>query len=70
VVASKVPLPNYRPDLDDKRPQREVCLLNSMGRSCLTCISICYFASAERVFIIYSLWKQTGGDPAELAEES
>lgn len=23
-VASKVPLPNYRPDLDDKRPQREV----------------------------------------------
>ncbi|XP_010558246.1 PREDICTED: DExH-box ATP-dependent RNA helicase DExH3 [Tarenaya hassleriana] len=26
VVASKVPLPNYRPDLDDKRPQREVVL--------------------------------------------
>lgn len=26
VVASKVPLPNYRPDLDDKRPQREVTL--------------------------------------------
>lgn len=26
VVASKVPLPNYRPDLDDKRPQREVRL--------------------------------------------
>jgi hypothetical protein len=24
IVASKVPLPNYRPDLDDKRPQREV----------------------------------------------
>lgn len=24
VVASKDPLPNYRPDLDDKRPQREV----------------------------------------------
>lgn len=24
VVFSKVPLPNYRPDLDDKRPQREV----------------------------------------------
>ncbi|KAK7382640.1 hypothetical protein VNO80_01595 [Phaseolus coccineus] len=24
VVASKVPLPNYRQDLDDKRPQREV----------------------------------------------
>lgn len=24
VVISKVPLPNYRPDLDDKRPQREV----------------------------------------------
>ncbi|KAG8098149.1 hypothetical protein GUJ93_ZPchr0013g34835 [Zizania palustris] len=23
IVASKVPLPNYRPDLDDKRPQRE-----------------------------------------------
>lgn len=26
VVASKVPLPNYRPDLDDKRPQREVTI--------------------------------------------
>lgn len=26
VVASKVPLPNYRPDLDDKRPQREVII--------------------------------------------
>ncbi|KAG6471355.1 hypothetical protein ZIOFF_068796 [Zingiber officinale] len=24
VVASKVPLPNYRPDIDDKRPQKEV----------------------------------------------
>lgn len=24
VVASKIPLPDYRPDLDDKRPQREV----------------------------------------------
>ena len=24
VVFSKVPLPNYRSDLDDKRPQREV----------------------------------------------
>lgn len=47
VVASKVPLPNYRPDLDDKRPQREVCLLSSMARSCLTPISICL------VFIIY-----------------
>ncbi|KAL5544898.1 hypothetical protein UlMin_008682 [Ulmus minor] len=26
VVFSKVPLPNYRPDLDDRRPQREVIL--------------------------------------------
>ncbi|CAH8254939.1 unnamed protein product [Arabidopsis lyrata] len=26
VVISKAPLPNYRPDLDDKRPQREVVL--------------------------------------------
>lgn len=26
VVFSKVPLPNYRPDLDDKRPQREVSI--------------------------------------------
>ncbi|CAK7349655.1 unnamed protein product [Dovyalis caffra] len=26
VAFSKVPLPNYRPDLDDKRPQREVTL--------------------------------------------
>jgi len=27
VVVSKVPLPNYRYDLDDKRPLREVCWL-------------------------------------------
>ena len=33
IVASKVPLPNYRPDLDDKRPQREVCLCNLVARS-------------------------------------
>lgn len=26
VVFSKLPLPNYRPDLDDKRPQREVLI--------------------------------------------
>ncbi|CAL9749959.1 DExH-box ATP-dependent RNA helicase DExH3-like [Musa acuminata AAA Group] len=26
VVFSKVPLPNYRPDLDDRRPQREVSI--------------------------------------------
>ncbi|MED6175831.1 hypothetical protein PIB30_082018, partial [Stylosanthes scabra] len=26
IVFSKTPLPNYRPDLDDKRPQREVIL--------------------------------------------
>ncbi|XP_057852056.2 DExH-box ATP-dependent RNA helicase DExH3 isoform X1 [Cryptomeria japonica] len=26
VVASKVPLPTYRPDLDDRRPQREVSI--------------------------------------------
>lgn len=29
VVVSKVPLPNYRFDLDDRRPQREVCSHNS-----------------------------------------
>jgi ATP-dependent RNA helicase DHX36 len=33
IVASKVPLPNYRPDLDDKRPQREVSPCNLMARS-------------------------------------
>lgn len=27
VVFSKAPLPNYRPDLDDKRPLREVCII-------------------------------------------
>ncbi|XP_028123844.1 DExH-box ATP-dependent RNA helicase DExH3-like [Camellia sinensis] len=32
VVASKVPLPNYRPDLDDKRPQREVVIPLSLQR--------------------------------------
>nr|XP_043630716.1 DExH-box ATP-dependent RNA helicase DExH3 [Erigeron canadensis] len=30
VVFSKVPLPNYRPDLDDKRPQREVVLSSEL----------------------------------------
>lgn len=32
VVASKVPLPNYRPDLDDRRPQREVVIPLSLQR--------------------------------------
>lgn len=32
MVASKVPLPNYRPDLDDKRPQREVMLLENFQK--------------------------------------
>lgn len=32
MVASKVPLPNYRPDLDDKRPQREVAIPLSLQR--------------------------------------
>ncbi|XP_047329773.1 DExH-box ATP-dependent RNA helicase DExH3-like [Impatiens glandulifera] len=32
VVFSKVQLPNYRPDLDDKRPQREVILPNGLQR--------------------------------------
>lgn len=27
VVFSKAPLPNYRYDLDERRPQREVCVL-------------------------------------------
>ncbi|XP_031101813.1 DExH-box ATP-dependent RNA helicase DExH3-like [Ipomoea triloba] len=40
VVISKVPLPNYRPDLDDKRPQRENRFRNLFGHlpynSCLT----------------------------------
>ncbi|KAL6011533.1 hypothetical protein ACLOJK_001981 [Asimina triloba] len=33
VVFSKVPLPNYRSDLDDKRPQREVSIPASLHRS-------------------------------------
>lgn len=32
IVASKDPLPNYRPDLDDKRPQREVVIPLSLQR--------------------------------------
>ncbi|RWR85420.1 DExH-box ATP-dependent RNA helicase DExH5, mitochondrial-like protein [Cinnamomum micranthum f. kanehirae] len=32
VVASRVPLPNYRPDLDEKRPQREVVIPLSLQR--------------------------------------
>ncbi|KAI3774002.1 hypothetical protein L1987_48544 [Smallanthus sonchifolius] len=30
VVFSKLPLPNYRPDLDDKRPQREVVVSSEL----------------------------------------
>jgi hypothetical protein len=33
IVARKVPLPNYRPDLNHKRPQREVSPCNLMARS-------------------------------------
>ncbi|CAN6445915.1 unnamed protein product [Victoria cruziana] len=32
VVVSKLPLPNYRPDLDDKRPQREVVIPTLLQR--------------------------------------
>ncbi|XP_010926080.1 DExH-box ATP-dependent RNA helicase DExH3 [Elaeis guineensis] len=32
VVFSKIPLPNYRSDLDDKRPQREVSIPNGLQR--------------------------------------
>ncbi|RZC78951.1 hypothetical protein C5167_003174 [Papaver somniferum] len=32
VAASKVPLPNYRPDLDERRPQREVVIPLSLQR--------------------------------------
>ncbi|XXG83840.1 hypothetical protein AAC387_Pa10g1498 [Persea americana] len=32
VVFSKVPLPNYRPDLDDMRPQREVIIPTTLQR--------------------------------------
>ncbi|KAF3783279.1 DExH-box ATP-dependent RNA helicase [Nymphaea thermarum] len=32
VVVSKFPLPNYRPDLDDKRPQREVIIPTILQR--------------------------------------
>jgi hypothetical protein len=50
IVASKVPLPNYRPDLDDKRPQREVCLCNSVARSYV--LLALQIASAYGVFVI------------------
>lgn len=42
LVISKVPLPNYRPDLDDRRPQRLVLcwllLLSQIGRTVATVI--------------------------------
>lgn len=44
MVASKIPLPNYRPDLDDKRPQREVVscsLLENSLKAEIIC-SICW----------------------------
>lgn len=43
VVVSKVPLPNYRPDLDDKRPQREVISCNLSA----PCVSILYDESTR-----------------------
>lgn len=38
VVFSKVPLPNYRFDLDDKRPQREVFSHNSVSLAVPFCM--------------------------------
>lgn len=35
IVASKVPLPNYRPDLDDMRPQREVRKFSKLNHGLL-----------------------------------
>lgn len=43
VAVSKVPLPNYRPDLDDKRPQREVISCNLSA----PCVSILYDESTR-----------------------
>jgi len=39
VVFSKAPLPNYRPDLDDKRPQREVYNLFAISELVLLFVS-------------------------------
>lgn len=45
MVVSKVPLPNYRPDLDDKRPQREVLTSRSFSKTFYSMIFAknCYF---------------------------
>lgn len=39
VVFSKVPLPNYRFDLDDKRPQREVNIHSGLQKRVDSCLS-------------------------------
>lgn len=58
IVFSKAPLPNYRSDLDDKRPQREVCWIANCPSSlkievCMTCAfvgwNICFIG-------IYTFW--------------
>lgn len=43
IVASKVPLPNYRPDLDDKRPQREVIVFSEILYNCIAFLEMCAY---------------------------
>ena len=65
VVASKVPLPNYRPDLDDKRPQREVITwVGPVGRELQLIPGWCH---ARKIILLHSI--VTGGDSTKLAKE-
>ncbi|KAM0848190.1 hypothetical protein ACQ4PT_054522 [Festuca glaucescens] len=47
IVFSKVPLPNYRSDLDDKRPQREVSIPSGLQRE------------VDALLADYLAWKRT-----------
>lgn len=63
VVASKVPLPNYRPDLDDKRPQREVKLFSSFFQEILL------HETGDGYFSLYGPLN-VGSYPIKLAKKS
>jgi hypothetical protein len=67
IVASKVPLPNYRPDLDDKRPQREVSPCIPLARSNI--FPLCKLTVFKYCECLCYAWKYAGGDSIKLTEE-
>lgn len=62
VAVSKVPLPNYRSDLDDKRPQREV--FYNFYLFCIPCFFIlcvncrtCFYLSPLATIALFCVWQ-------------